>query len=121
MCRFKSGIITRELTYCPWDTERHEEMIDRLKLDDSTRSPDFVRVELTPCGDKWWKNIDGWKFNVDQDYLPDWWNAAFAEQEMKNVVVGKMPLVSFECDLDLRDTGITSLPDNLSVGGEIYR
>ena len=48
MCQFKSGLILKNKTICPLDTDDHEDMIKEAGLKDDTRSPDFVRVEIVP-------------------------------------------------------------------------
>ena len=117
MCQFKSGLILRERTYAPWGMDSHEDMIRELNLNDSGYEPDFVRVELIPSGKEWWKSSKDWMFKVDQDYLPDWWNAEWAEKEMKIAVQKNLPLINYDGSLYLEGTQITELPEGLSVGG----
>ena len=56
MCQFKSGLILKNKTICPLDSDSHEDMIRQAGLKDDTCSPDFVRVEIVP--------IDGDIFNI---------------------------------------------------------
>ena len=75
MCRFKSGICLKDRVFVP-DYDSHSRMLEELHIEDdfAHASKVFVRVELSPAdGDKT-SDIDGWKLNVDQDVLPDWWN-----------------------------------------------
>ena len=84
MCQLKSGIVLKDKVFIPLDYDSHEDMIKELKLDDTTKEPNFVRVEIIPRdGDIFNHNLDNWKLKVDQDCKPEWFNDKFAEAEMK--------------------------------------
>lgn len=51
---------------------------------------------------------------MQTEIVRDFKNKTGYTLEVKN---GKL---HYDGDLDLRDTGITSLPDNLTVGGDLY-
>ena len=75
MSEFKSGIILRnKCIIVQDDNESHTELLKNLKIDDTyenaTRT--FVRAELVPPDSEWWTDPSTWKFIVDQDILPDW-------------------------------------------------
>ena len=75
MCRFKSGICLKDRVFVP-DYDSHSRMLEELHIEDdfAHASKVFVRVELSPIdGDKA-SDVGGWKLNVDQDVLPDWWD-----------------------------------------------
>ena len=75
MCRFKSGICLKDRVFVP-DYDSHSRMLEELHIEDdfAHASKIFVRIELSPAdGDKT-SDVDGWKLNVDQDVLPDWWD-----------------------------------------------
>lgn len=75
MCRFKSGICLKDRVFVP-DYDSHSRMLEELHIEDdfAHASKIFVRIEISPAdGDKT-SDIDGWKLNVDQDVLPDWWD-----------------------------------------------
>ena len=75
MCRFKSGICLKDRVFVP-DYDSHSRMLEELHIEDdfAHASKVFVRVELSPIdGDKT-SDVGGWKLNVDQDVLPDWWD-----------------------------------------------
>jgi hypothetical protein len=65
LCNFKSAIVLKDKIYCPLHTDSHSEMIEDLKLDDSTQSPEFVKVEMCP---------PSYRLVVDQpsDMVPEW-------------------------------------------------
>jgi len=81
MCQLKSAIVLKDKIFMPLDYDSHEQMISELKLDDSTKSPDFVRVEMVPKDDDIFNhNLDNWELEVDQDFLPEWFNKKLAEK-----------------------------------------
>ena len=68
MCEFFSCIITRtgDILFC--ETDSHEDIINRAKLDDiKLTNRNFVRIENKPTK-------DGWEYIVDEDEtLPRWY------------------------------------------------
>ena len=83
MCNFFSALIIDKNKKCLWDSciDSHSELVAKFKLDDTTTSPKFVRVELTPphyTVDAF-KNPESWNFKTDQDLLPDWYDKNIAK------------------------------------------
>jgi len=78
MCNFFSAIITKnDIIYDP-QTDMHEDLIKKARLDDTTLRPDFVRVEINPIdGDIFNHDMNNWQFKIDQDLLPVWWTEDF--------------------------------------------
>ena len=77
MCKLKSMIVLKDRVYCP-DHDRHQKMLEELGIEDTTENAmlRFVRCELSPkAGDNYASDISGWVMKVDQDILPDWWDA----------------------------------------------
>ena len=77
MCKLKSVIVLKDRVYCP-DHDRHQKMLEELGIEDTTENAmrRFVRCELSPkAGDNYASDISGWVMKVDQDILPDWWDA----------------------------------------------
>ena len=76
MCRFKSGIILKnKCVIAQGGNDSHSDLLERLAIEDSQENAmrRFVRAELLPPNNEWWREPDElWKFNVDQDILPDW-------------------------------------------------
>ena len=75
MCNFKSGLIFKnrvELT--PMYNDSHARTLENLNIEDNTvnASKMFVRAELLPNGDET-TDVSKWKFKVDQDILPNWY------------------------------------------------
>ena len=86
MCDFKSGIILRKKCVLTDGTsESHSELLEKLKIEDSfvNASKVFVRAELLPPDNEWWTDPATWKFVVDQDILPDWFEIDRDEYEQK--------------------------------------
>lgn len=76
MCRFKSGIQFKNrnvLTTIYNDS--HSDLLKDLGIEDNNynASTKFIRVELIPPNDNLAADISKWKYNVDQDILPDWY------------------------------------------------
>ena len=77
MCRFKSGIIFK--TRCVvalGENDSHSDLLNELNIEDTyaNASRMFVRAELVPENNEWWTDLDGWKYVVDQDVTPDWYD-----------------------------------------------
>ena len=86
MCRPASFIVTRERTLWDKDGDAHEVLIAANGLDDKTDKPDFVRTEIAPLNACYSLPLAKWKFRVDQDFLPLWWNAKWAERECRKAL-----------------------------------
>ena len=89
MCKIFSGIITKSGVLFDLDTDSHEDIIKKHKLNDKTKSPDFVRVELTPKdGNIFNHNPENWELETDQDgdLIPSWYSEKLAEKEMRQAL-----------------------------------
>lgn len=90
MCNFKSAIIFKNrVVLAPMYNDSHSRILENLNVEDSTvnASKMFVRAELLPNGNE---TIDAekWKYKVDQDILPDWYekDPKKYEEEFRNKV-----------------------------------
>ena len=82
MCQIKSGLILKNKIICPLDHDEHHRMIIENNINDTTVNPQFVRYEITPNdGDVFNHHIKNWVFQVDQDYIPDWFDKKEAERK----------------------------------------
>ena len=81
MCDFLSAVLAKErLFFGP--TDRHAEIIDYHRLHESgAQGVNLVKLELLP--DRADDPVDVWKFKVDQDLLPDWFDATKAEARIR--------------------------------------
>ena len=74
MCSFKSMLILKDMVFVP-DYDSHDKMLEELGIEDTRANAErlFVRVELTPADGDPFSDISTWKYNVDQDILPEWY------------------------------------------------
>ena len=87
MCKLKSAIILKDKIFMP-DYDSHSEMLEELKITDDyfNASKVFVRAELTPENGDAFSDIDGWKFSVDQDITPEWFDEKDCTERMRKAV-----------------------------------
>ena len=87
MCKLKSAIILKDKIFMP-DYDSHSEMLEELKITDDyfNASKVFVRAELTPENRDVFSDIDGWKFSVDQDITPEWFDEKDCTERMRKAV-----------------------------------
>lgn len=77
MCKFKSGIqFKNRNVLTPLNNESHSDLLENLKIEDNryNASTKFVRVELVPPEGNIAADISRWKYMVDQDIVPDWFD-----------------------------------------------
>lgn len=91
MCNFKSGLIFKNrVVLAPENNESHSTLLENLNIEDSRENAMrmFVRAELVPPSDDKMKSVDEWKFRVDQDIVPDWYDEDTKryEDEFRNAV-----------------------------------
>lgn len=74
MCKFKSGIILKDRVFIP-DYDSHADMLEELKIQDTSFLPDFVKVEFLPPVNPELNPSDysNWIYKIDQDILPEWY------------------------------------------------
>ena len=92
MCQFKSGIILKNrIVLAPEGNESHSDLLESMGIEDNRMNATrkFVRAELIPPDDNKAIDISLWKYNVDQDILPDWYeeDPVRYEQEFRDEVV----------------------------------
>lgn len=87
MCKLKSAIILKDSVFIP-DYDSHSKMLKELQIEDTKNNAErlFVRAELYPKDGDVFSPIDQWKFNVDQDIVPDWYVAGYDEERMRAAV-----------------------------------
>lgn len=91
MCQFKSGIILKNrIVLAPEGNESHSDLLESMGIEDNRMNATrkFVRAELIPPDDNKAIDISLWKYNVDQDIVPDWYekDPEKYEQEFRNEV-----------------------------------
>ena len=76
MCRFKSGLILKnKVMLTPIYNESHSTMLDKCGIEDTDFNARkvFIRAELIPYEGNFMSDISKWKYIVDQDVTPDWY------------------------------------------------
>ena len=93
MCRDRSGIILKhKIVIAPGENNSHSDLLDNLGIKDNylNASKTFVRAELIPDNDEWWRNPEeepeAWSFIVDQDITPDWFDREEHEKLFREAV-----------------------------------
>ena len=85
MCNAMSGVLT--LVKCFWSktSDSHEDIIEEFELGNLDRefSMNLVRVEIVPPGDDYQLPISEWVYKVDQDILPEWYDAEKCEERAR--------------------------------------
>ena len=77
MCRFKSGVILKNrVVLAPEGNDSHSDLLENLNIEDThlNASKTFVRAELVPPDGNKAVDIGEWKYIVDQDITPEWYD-----------------------------------------------
>jgi len=87
MYLFKSGIILKDRVFIP-DYDNYADMFKELNIDGNPENtkPIFVRVELIPQDNNVFSDIATWRFNVNQDIVPDWFVKDYEKERMITAV-----------------------------------
>ncbi len=91
MCNFKSGIILKnKVVLAPEGDESHSDLLVNLGIKDNHLNAikTFVRAELIPKNNNKASDISKWRYKVDQDIVPDWYekDPERYEQEFRDSV-----------------------------------
>lgn len=91
MCQFKSGVILKnKVVLTPEGNESHSDLLESLGIADThmNASKTFVRAELIPKDNDKTSDVKDWRYKVDQDIVPDWYekDPERYEQEFRNAV-----------------------------------
>lgn len=95
MCQFKSGVILKNrVVLTPEGNESHSNLLESLGIEDThmNASKTFVRAELIPKNDNKMSDVKDWRYKVDQDIVPDWYeeDPERYEQEFRDAVENYM-------------------------------
>jgi hypothetical protein len=84
VCRPASFIITKSSVFFSTLGDSHEAIIrENTTHPDGARGPTIVRVEIVPPANRYDLPLDQWLYAVDQDILPDWYDAEDAERRAR--------------------------------------
>lgn len=76
MCNFKSGVILKNrVALAPEGNESHSDLLESLGIEDNymNATKTFVRAELIPKNNDKMTDVKEWRYKVDQDIVPDWY------------------------------------------------
>lgn len=95
MCQFKSGIILKnKVVLAPMYNDSHSRVLESMGIEDTRENAmiKFVRAELVPPNNDKTADINKWKYRVDQDIVPDWYeeDSKRYEDEMREAVADWM-------------------------------
>jgi len=86
MCSPASFVVTKSKVFWSEKSDSHEDIIAEFnleKLDDANRMG-IVRVEITPPNSNDFdKPLSEWAYRVDQDILPEWYDAVECEERTR--------------------------------------
>ena len=85
MCKPASFYLTRENVYWSKTSDSHTDIIREFNLreDDSRNAPLGVRIEVSPDKGNLSLPLDQWRYKVDQDLTPPWYDAGEAENKCR--------------------------------------
>ena len=88
MCKFASFVLTKGEEFWSDKSDSHEEIIRENNLHaDGVRGPNILRVEISPTNKiKIWPSLKAWDYRVDQDQMPEWFDAAECEKRTREAL-----------------------------------
>lgn len=88
MCRPASFVVTKDHVFWSRNSDSHEDIIDEYGLhEDGVYGPNIVRVEIAPEDGNLSTDPSAWKYKLDQDTRPAWYDQAEAERRCR----GELP------------------------------
>ena len=88
MCKFASFILTKGEEFWSEKIDSHEDIIRENNLyEDGAHGPNILRVEISPTDKiKVWPSLKAWRYRVDQDIMPEWFDAAECEKRTRSAL-----------------------------------
>ena len=83
MCKLKSGLLFKAGVFVP-DYDSHDRMLQEKGIEDTAENRamgKYIRFELSPKNDDPFTPVSSWVFRIDQDELPEWYEAAPGKYE----------------------------------------
>ncbi len=89
MCKFASFILTKGEEFWSEKSDSHEDIIRENNLHvDGAHGPNILRVEISPTNKiKVWPSLKAWKYKVDQDLMPEWFDTAECEKRTRSALL----------------------------------
>ena len=125
MCKFASFVLTKDEEFWSDESESHEVIIagknqkGKVLHADGARGPNVLRVEITPTNKiEVWPSLKAWKYQVDQDITPVWFDAMVCEKRTRKALVRRYKKGFKSVDAS-GCTSLTSL-DASQATGSVY-
>ena len=83
MCNMASFVVTKNKVFWLPDNDSHEEIIKHYDLHEGQGRINFVRTEIVPEGYNYKLPHDQWKFKLDQDRVPKWYDGKEVEKRCR--------------------------------------
>ena len=84
MCKPASFVLTENNVYWSLKTDSHDEILLEHDLRDSIAGKvQIVRCEITPPQGDYFLKPDEWNYRLDQDAVPEWYDAEKCEQRAR--------------------------------------
>ena len=77
MCKLKSGLLFKAGVFVP-DYDSHDRMLQEKGIEDTAENRamgKYIRFELSPRDGDPFTPVSSWVFRIDQDELPEWYEA----------------------------------------------
>ncbi|MFA5376471.1 MAG: hypothetical protein WC455_12065, partial [Dehalococcoidia bacterium] len=87
MCQPASGVLTKDHAFWSKKTESHSEIIQEFNLHaDGVGGPNVLQFEITPPNGDFTKPLEEWRYRVDQDVTPEWYDPAKDETRARSIL-----------------------------------
>lgn len=87
MCTAAALVLTKDKVFWSKTSNSHLVIIRENRLHaDGVRGPNLVEVEITPPGSDYSIPLEGWKYSVTQDVLPDWYDQERDERRAREAL-----------------------------------
>ena len=85
MCEMASFVVTKKRVFWSETSDSHEDIIEQFKLkeQDVRGNYTFVRTEIVPENLDYRKPIKQWKYKLDQDLRPKWYDEKEVERRCR--------------------------------------
>jgi hypothetical protein len=88
MCNPASIVLTKDNAYWSLKTDSHEEILAEHNLRDAIAGKvQIVRCEVTPPNGDFFAPADQWRYRLDQDITPDWYDAEKCEKQARKALL----------------------------------
>ena len=89
MCKFASFVLTKGEEFWSDKSDSHEAIIVEHGLHaDGAQGPNILRVQISPTDKiKIWPSLKAWAYRVDQDRMPEWFDALECEKRTRAALV----------------------------------